>query len=76
MPCGGQECSADSRGAGRPKQHSQGNCNPVKNPAVSDVKLIQPLTRGEELSLGGEASRIECRQHCSEVTAEETKKRI
>lgn len=40
MPCGRQECGAGSRGAGRLKRHSQGNCNPVKNPAVSDVKLI------------------------------------
>lgn len=34
--------------------HSQGSCNPVKDPAVSDVKLIYPLTRGEALSLRGE----------------------
>lgn len=61
MACGGQECSAGCRGAGRPERHSQGNCNPVQNPAVSDVKLIEPLTRGEELSLGGEEGRKEKR---------------
>jgi len=60
MLCGRQECSAGSRGATGPKRRSQGNCNPVKNPAVSDVKLILPLTGGEELSLGGEESRKEC----------------
>lgn len=48
-----QECSAGSRGEVGPKQCSRGNCNLVKNPAVSDVKLIHPLTRGEELTLGG-----------------------
>lgn len=40
LPSGGQECSAESRGADRLKRRSQENGNPVKNPAVSDVKLI------------------------------------
>ena len=53
----GQECSTGRRGASRPKGHSKGGGNHVKNPAVSDVKLISPSTKGDELSLGGEESR-------------------
>lgn len=48
---------------------SQGNRNPVNPPAVSDVKLLKPLTGGEELSLRGkergkpkEQLRQECRR--------------
>lgn len=52
-------------------QHRQQGCkqgkalqpkksNPVKNPAVSDVKVIQPLTGGEEDSLGEDKYTKEC----------------
>lgn len=40
MQWGEEEYSRDSGATYRPKQHSRGNCNPVKDPAVSDVKLI------------------------------------